>query len=367
MRKEQAEEKIRELVERYDSIIREGKKSSFSEQDVNRVFIIPFIRALGWDTDNIDEVKEQRRTLTGPADYSLNVEKRPKIVLELKKFVEDLDTRRVIKGGREESYPEQAMRYACYLKTDWVVLTNFEEIRLYYAWEIKPEDGLIFKLKYHEYLDNFNRWLWLLSKESVTLGVLDQYQKRRIRKDIDVEVLEDLLDCRRYLIDNISKNNPALTRENLKDSVQRILNRLVVIRVAEDRNIIGADSLWKELDAWKTRGLPTSFMRSLKGLFRDFDDIYNSKLFEKHECEDLKIDNETLEKVIEILYKYNFDLISADVLGAIYEDYIGHILQEAEKGIDIVESRETRKKAGIFYTPTHVVEYIRRAIKRQKS
>ena len=105
----------------------------------------------------------------------------------------------------------------------------------------------------------------------------------------------------------------------------------MVIRVAEDRGIIGSDSLWKELDAWKTRGLPTPFMRSLKILFRDFDEVYNSKLFEEHKCEDIKIDNEALEKVISSLYKYNFDLISADVLGAIYEDYIGHILKEAEK------------------------------------
>jgi len=103
-------------------------------------------------------------------------------------------------------------------------------------------------------------------------------------------------------------------------------------------------------------------MRSLKSLFRDFDDVYNSKLFESHFCEDLKIDNTALESVILTLYRYNFDLISADVLGAIYEDYIGHILKEGKKGVDIVKAYEKRKKAGIYYTPPHVVNYIVRTV-----
>jgi len=356
MSKETAREKFRDLVERYNQIVKEGKIPKFSEADVGSKFILPFIEALGWDVKNIDEVREQRRTLTGPADYSLNVNGIPKLVVEIKRFDESLDTVRTTRG-REESYPEQAIRYAWHMKVDWVVLSNFAETRLYYSHVIKPRDGLIFEFKYNEYLENFEK-LWILSKESVVSGILDTYEKRRMRRDIDKEILGDLVACRKILVDSINKNNPELVKAEVKESVQKILDRILVIRVAEDRGIIGSDSLWKELDSWKTRGLPTPFMRSLKSLFRDFDDIYNSKLFEKHTCEDLKLDNEALEKIIFILYKYNFDLISADVLGAIYEDYIGHILREAEKGIDIVKDYAARKEAGIYYTPTHVVEYI---------
>jgi len=351
-----AREKIRDLVERYNQLVREGKIQKFSEADVGSKFILPFIEALGWDIKNIDEVKEQRRTLTGPADYSLNVEGAPKLVVEIKRFDESLDTVRTIRG-REESYAEQAIRYAWHMKVDWVVLSNFTETRLYYSHVIKPREGLVFEFKHNEYLEKLEK-LWILSKESVVSGILDAYEKRRMRTEIDKQILGDLFICRKILVDSISKNNPQLGKEEIKESVQKILDRILVIRVAEDRGIIGSDSLWKELDSWKTRGLPTPFMRSLKSLFRDFDDVYNSKLFEKHACEDLKLDNEALEKVISALYNYNFDLISADVLGAIYEDYIGHILKEAEKGIDIVTDYGTRKEAGIYYTPTHVVDYI---------
>jgi type I restriction-modification system DNA methylase subunit len=356
MSKDQASEKIRELVERYDQAVVDGKIPKFTEADVGSKFILPFLEALGWDVKNIDEVREQRRTLTGPADYSLNVNGQPKIVVEIKKFGEDLDTVRTIRG-KEESYAEQAIRYAWHMKVDWVILSNFAETRLYYSHVIKPEDGLIFKFKHNDYLKNFDK-MWIFSRESVISGILDSYEKRRIRKEIDEEVLSDLFECRKFLVDSIRKNNQKLSKEEIKENVQKILDRILVIRVAEDRGVIGSDSLWKELDSWKNRGLPTPFMRSLKSLFRDFDDVYNSKLFSKHPCEDLTLDNGILEKVITLLYKYNFDLISADVLGAIYEDYIGHILQEAKKNIDIVKDYETRKEAGIYYTPTHVVEYI---------
>jgi len=353
---ETAREKIRELVDRYNQLVKEGKTLKFSEADVGSKFILPFIEALGWDIKNIDEVREQRRTLTGPADYSLNVKGLPKLVVEIKRFDESLDTVRTIRG-RGESYAEQAIRYAWHMKADWVVLSNFAETRLYYSHVIKPRDGIVFEFKHNEYLEKIEK-LWILSKESVVSGILDTYEKRRMRSEIDEQILGDLFACRKILVDSISKNNQQLGKEEIRESVQKILDRILVIRVTEDRGIIGSDSLWKELDSWKTRGLPTPFMRSLKSLFRDFDDVYNSKLFEKHACEDLKLDNDALEQVISTLYNYNFDLISADVLGAIYEDYIGHILKEAEKRIDIVTDYGTRKEAGIYYTPTHVVEYI---------
>jgi type I restriction-modification system DNA methylase subunit len=356
---EKVREKIRDLVERYDAAVTKDQISQFSEADVGSKFILPLLEALGWDTKNIDEVKEQKRTLTGPADYSLNVRKTPKVIVEIKKLTEDLDSKRVVRG-KEEGFAHQATRYAWHLKVDWCVLSNFKETRLYYAHTIRPEDGLIFKFTYDNYLDALAfQKLWLLSKESVLSGKLDTLEKRRTRSEIDKEILNDLFDSRKLLVNTIEKNNPKLSRELVKESVQKILNRILVIRVSEDRGVIGADSLWRELESWQNRGLPTPFMRSLKSLFRDFDEIYNSKLFEPHQCEDLIINNNVLERILSALYKYNFDLISADILGAIYEDYIGHILSETEKGkVEIVESRAERKRGGIYYTPTYIVDYI---------
>jgi hypothetical protein len=81
------------------------------------------------------------------------------------------------------------------VKVDWAVLTNFKETRLYYSHVKKPKKGLIFKLSFSNYLEQFDR-LWILSKESVVSGVLDTYEKKRTREDIDVEVLKDLYESR---------------------------------------------------------------------------------------------------------------------------------------------------------------------------
>ncbi len=104
MSREVAEEKIRKLIETYDKMVIDGKIRQFSEADVGSKFILPFLEALGWDIKNIDEVREQRRTLTGPVDYSINVNKLPKLVVEIKRFDESLDATRITRGREERVF-----------------------------------------------------------------------------------------------------------------------------------------------------------------------------------------------------------------------------------------------------------------------
>lgn len=365
MLRDLAKEKVRQLVESYDSVVRMGKKAEYSEADVGSKFILPLLSALGWDITKIEDVKEQRRTLTGVADYSLlNVGGTAKVFLELKKFEEDLDGSRRV-GGKIKSFPQMAIDYAWQSRADWAVLTDFEEIRLYYSRVKKPEEGLIFKLKYNDYLTNFDK-LWLLSKESVVSGLLDTYEKRRLRREVDEELLKDLVYCRKLLVSNARKNNPQLSKDEINEATQKILDRLMFIRSCEDRLIIPAESLWTQFSVWQKIAIDKSvrtFMMDLKNIFRDFDAVYNGKLFAPHLCEDLRVDNEVLETILILLYNYNFDLIPVDVLGNAYELYIGTIIKEkegllTEDELTLVEDPAVRKKHGIYYTPEFVVDYI---------
>ncbi|HLE74792.1 MAG TPA: N-6 DNA methylase [Candidatus Bathyarchaeia archaeon] len=361
----QAKEKVQQLVERYNSIVREGRKSQYSEADVGSKFILPLLGALGWDTTKIEDVKEQRRTLTGVADYSLlNVGSASKIFLEIKKFDEDLDGFRRV-GGKVKSFPQITIDYAWQSRADWAVLTNFEEVRLYYSRVKKPQDGLIFKLRYNDYVATFAK-LWLLSKESAVSGLLDTYEKRRLRRDIDEELLKDLVYSRKLLVSNVRKNHPQLPKDEVNEATQKILDRLMFIRSCEDRRIIPAESLWIQFSVWQKIAIDKTvrtFMMDLKNIFRDFDAVYNGKLFAPHLCEDLRVDNEVLEAILTSLYNYNFDLIPVDVLGNAYELYIGTIVKEKEgtlreDELTLVEDPTVRKKHGIYYTPEYVVDYI---------
>jgi type I restriction-modification system DNA methylase subunit len=94
-------------------------------------------------------------------------------------------------------------------------------------------------------------------------------------------------------------------------------------------------------------------------LFLEYDKTYDSKLFTydekdinlRHECERVNIDNQIYYKILketyekDKIYSYNFADIDADVLGTMYEKYIGRI-------------HSTRHDQGIYYTPTYIVDYI---------
>jgi adenine-specific DNA-methyltransferase len=98
--------------------------------------------------------------------------------------------------------------------------------------------------------------------------------------------------------------------------------------------------------------------------------VYNSGLFGKesktiHISDQVDISNETLSEVIQGLYSpeganysYNFAVLDADVLGKIYEQYLGNILKQTPKRAKLEESKTHRKEQGIYYTPSYIVDYI---------
>ncbi|KXB03614.1 hypothetical protein AKJ48_03720 [candidate division MSBL1 archaeon SCGC-AAA261O19] len=353
---------IEGLVDKYRKVLKNQDQDKFNEEDVKAKFINPLLEALGWDVRGLDQVKFEQTTLTGRTDFGLrlNEGEDPVLFVEAKSFSESLDGYRV-KRGEKITYPQQAIDDAWSMKVDWAILTNFKKLRLYYSHVKKPEDGLQFELKFKDFLsDKGLEKLNSLSKETVEAGSLERYEARRTREDVNTEFVNDLYTLRKDLAGAISEKND-LSADEIRESVQRILDRLVVIRVAEDREIIHRESLHKMVEAWKTTSIDPSvrtLMKDLKNLFRDFDSVYNSELFDEHTCEDLNIENDTIKETIDTLYNYNFDLIDADVLGSMYEDYIGHILEEKEEGVDIKEDYQTRKKTGIYYTPTFVVDFL---------
>jgi len=367
--KNEAKRRIHNLVEDYMRVLAAGKKESFNEERVKIAFIVHMLEALGWNT-RTDEVLPEQATLTGRADFGLRVGGRTKIFVEVKSFNKSLDGYDMVKG-RPRSYAEQAIQYAWGMKADWAVLTNFEETRLYDSHVRKSEDGLVWKrpIRFTEYESRFDE-LWLISKESVISGALDAFRARVERPPVDEAFLDDLMNCRQFLAEDIKTSNPGLTNDQINESVQKILDRLIFIKNCEDRLIIPAESLWKRFKAWQETAIDANivtFMMDLKNLFRYFDQVYNGKLFEKHPCEDLKIRNEVLEEIIDTLYGdgqhlgYNFSVIPVNVLGQAYELYIGSIIKEKEgvaNAVEIVKEPEKRKAHGIYYTPEQVVDII---------
>ncbi|MEM0143931.1 MAG: N-6 DNA methylase, partial [Candidatus Parvarchaeum sp.] len=208
-----------------------------------------------------------------------------------------------------------------------------------------------------------------LSKDSFDRNELDKeatkYGKKPLKNKIDKQLLQDMINFREILSKNILKNNQdkQLTQDDIDEAVQRILDRLIFIRNAEDRGL-EENRLLSNVRQWASRG-KGELIKEIFDIYSYFKDQYNSKLFAKHLCDDLYIDNEVLQEVIEGLnqakdnsYRYDFSIIESDVLGNIYEQYLGNILKTTPKRAKLESSRTHRKEQGIYYTPSYIVDYI---------
>ncbi len=352
---------IKKLIDKYNKVVEEKQIAKYNEEMTKKDFILPLFRALGWNTEDSNEVTAEEKVSKKRVDYGFRINGIPKFFLEAKALKEDLDNPKFI---------EQAINYAWHKGCTWAVLTDFESVKIFNA-EWKTSDSLQSHLKTipcQEFLDRFNE-LWLLSKDSFEKGLLDmeaeKWGKKTKKISVDKQLLADFTRFRELLSKNITKLNQSknITEEDLDESIQRILDRLIFIRNCEDREL-EAKTLISSFREWESRGRG-QLIKSLREVFAYFDKQYNSKIFANHLCDSLDIDNEVLHEIIEGLYytkdksvSYDFSAIEADVLGNIYEQYLGHILKKSEKRAKLTENHAHRKEQGIYYTPTYIVDYI---------
>jgi adenine-specific DNA-methyltransferase len=353
-------EKIQALVSKYEEETSSGKLKKYTEEDIKKGFIIPLFEALGWDSKNRDEVSsEEHIKSSGRVDYGFYLNNRPKFYLEAKSARADINS---------PDFAAQAVRYAYNRGTTWAVLTNFERLKLFNAQDIKRSlfDKQLFDIPYNDYLADFET-LTLLSKESFSAGALDTYAekigKKYQRVAITDTLSEDLDECRKLLTDSLAACNDGLVPDVLDEGVQKLLDRLVFLRVAEDRGV--EPNILKQLLREAEHAKTSSFLyEAMSEKFRELNIRYDSNLFSPHPFEKWEEYGGATKKVIEKLYgrpgyyDYDFKVLPADILGAVYENYLGHQILKSKKGLTLDKDASKRKEQGIYYTPTFIVDYI---------
>lgn len=361
--KEEAKQEIRKLIEKFSSIPSEELNKK-SEPDIKSKFIEPLFEALGWQKDDMEL---EARVLKGRADYILRIGNQEVLVIEAKKTSVNLT----------EDEGRQAVSYAYHRKIKFAVLTNFKEIRVYHALSniktinknlLKDKSGYL-SIKYDEFEKQFER-LWLLSRESFEKGETNKLlsaKDERLSKPIDESILDDLLQFREWLSKDLKKLRVYLTQEQIDEVVQILIDRLIFMRSVEDRGLEDKNFLLNIIADFQQGRTDKRLWDLLKIQFRNFDKEYNSKLFAEGLLEkEGFFDEITLMKVIKGLYfgtkdhqeRYMFDEIPGDLLGNIYEQYLGTILKGTEKRVTLDEESGKRKKMGIYYTPSYIVDYI---------
>jgi len=351
--------KLNDLITDFKSNYEQYKKEL--EPNIETKLVEPLFELLGWTKkDFVKQEKAHRGTKSGHADYAFYIGDKIVFFLEVKRVGVPL----------EREADKQVISYALSKRVSFAVSTNFEELKIFC---VEQEDALRNKFRVFnspdEYLSNFDDLLFL-SKESfvhgLTLKKAENEGRLKRRVSIDRSLLEDLMHIRSLIASDIEKSYSGIYQINEKDEIiQRIIDRLIFIRRCEDTGINPENVTLKEV-----QNLPDNKAYPLlKEIFKRYNDVYNSGLFviaKDNDCDKITIDGSIIKKLTQYLYEskdgeyiYNFDWIDADVLGQVYEQYLGKLLAQTKSGkAKLTDGQAHRKEQGIYYTPTYIVDYI---------
>ncbi|MFA5097038.1 MAG: TaqI-like C-terminal specificity domain-containing protein [Candidatus Margulisiibacteriota bacterium] len=363
-----APKEILELVERFKRNLEEYKQLNYKEARVRQDFINPFFKLLGWDINNKEGLPEDAREVV--VEDSIEIQgkqKAPDYCFRVKGdrifFVEAKKPGVNIKESIDPAY--QIRRYGYTAKLPVSILTDFEEFAIYDT-RIKPnkKDGsrkaLLFYCRYEEYAEKFDDIYKLFAKENVQKGSLKDYLGTKLPKgayEVDKEFLKMIEDWRSLLAKNIAINNLKLEIDQLNLAVQKIIDRILFLRIAEDRGIENSETLLKVTK--EKRIYPALVL-----CFERANRKYNSELFKSDIAIDsLAIENKVLEEIITGIYypdcPYALAVLPIEMLGNIYEQFLGKTIRLTEGHQAKVEEKpEVRKAGGVYYTPKYIVDYI---------
>lgn len=357
MNQELAYTEIEKLITSFKNMPAAQRKG-LNEMQTRLGYILPMFKALGWDTSNINEVSPEEKVSRGWVDFSFRIGNVPRFFLETKRVNEDLN---------DPQWVKQAIDYAWTKSVTWALLSDFEGLRVFNAeWkESDPFRAQFFEFGLDDYLKDFERLWWLSKQETISRRLdieAEKVGKKIKRLPVSQNLFDDLKRWRENLFKNYKAFNLGYSAAQIDESVLRLLNRLIFIRTAEDREV-EENRLQSLVRVLKDKKQIQTLDREITSLFRELDGIYNSELFARHFSEELQIPPTELEEIISGLYeknytRYNFNALEADVLGTAYEQYLGHIVAEGETETHVEEKRTKRKSQGIYYTPAFVTKYV---------
>jgi type I restriction-modification system DNA methylase subunit len=370
---------VQELIERFNRNRTAYRSEQYNEAQLRVEFLNPFFEALGWDVNNKqgyaqaykDVVNEDAIKVGGATkapDYAFRIGGTRKFFVEAKKPAINL---------RDASEPAfQLRRYAWPAKLPLSILTDFEEFVVYDC-RVKPDrtdKATTARLMYLPYTDYLQRWEELaaiFSREAILKGSFDTYAEetkgKRGTAEVDTAFLQEIESWRELLARHLAQRNKNLTQRELNFAVQMTIDRIIFLRICEDRGIEDYERLRALLKG-------TTVYTRLCNLFSEADDRYNSGLFHFQKEKDvpeppdtltphLILDDKPLKEIITRLYypesPYEFSALPADVLGQVYEQFLGKVIRLLPSHQVMVEEKpEVRKAGGVYYTPTFIVDYI---------
>lgn len=307
-----------------------------------------------WDEDLSEDELAEREPIARIPDYAFRYDGSTRFFVEAKRAGVSLDSRARVFQVKSYSWSHQ-VRIG--------VLTNFRELRVFATITRPqyddPQGGEIANLRlgYRDFVEHWPEIWNLLSREAVAAGSIERtarYQRGSVQ--VGDAFLNELTEWREIFARDLAERNEGLSRWELAEATQRILDRLIFLRVCEDRTV--------EQDVVLRRyARRTDAYHALQAEMRRLDDTYNGALFAEHFSERLEVSDAVIQRFIERLYfprsPYRFDVIGVDLLGDVYERFLGSEIALDNNGhVQLEEKPEVRHAGGVYYTPSWIVREI---------
>src|SRR5450830_267764 len=309
-----------QLIDRFKEHLEQYKGVSYDEANTRTDFIDPLFKLLGWDVANTASYAEQYREViredkvsieggSKAPDYCFRIGGVRKFFVEAKKPSVDL--------RNDPSPAYQLRRYAYSAKLPLSILTDFQEF------------------------------------------AVEDTRSKRGTSEVDKEFLNLIDQWREKLARNIALRNRNLPLHQLNFAVQKTIDRIVFLRIAEDRGIDIYGTLHSLLNG-------TNQYTRLLQLFTHADARYNGGLFNFAEdtlTPGLTVDDNIIKDIVRSVYypqsPYEFSVLDVAILGNIYEQFLGKTIRlTIEHRVKVEEKPEVKKAGGVYYTPRDIVEYI---------
>lgn len=290
---QEIKDKISFLIQKYERERDYYRSTRYNETLLRNDFLDPLFEILGWDIKNkLGKNTNEREVLleeplktnasdhSKKPDYTFRLFGERKFFLEAKKPAVDI--------SREDEPAKQVRRYGYTAGLKISVLSNFEYLYIYdTTYPVNNHDqrtkALIKSYNYTELSDKAEELLNLLGKDTVYTGHFDEVwqniEPNIIHTSIDNLFLKQINEWRLMLGQDILHAMPDIDIVELGDCVQSYINKILFLRVCEDRNIETYQRLLQIADQ--------DNYQELINKFHEADVRYNSGLFEEKLSEEV--------------------------------------------------------------------------------
>lgn len=377
--KEKAREALAKLVAEFDELARDELTEEESEATA-RTWVEKLLLVFGWNAADPRQVtqeysirgREVRRleregiTHRRP-DYALKIGTQRILYIDVKRFDVSIEDDENV-AFQVRSYGWSAgfrVSYAC----------DFEELAI---WDCrhkpKPDDGprvaRLHYVRYTEYLKNFDLLWDYLSREALVGGSLQRLhpedERPRGAEPLDVAFEATLSEWRVELAKSILRYGKTRDAEIISGAAQRILDRIVFLRLCEELGLEKYGSLNSMVN--DEDGFWPLFAEAHEKRYRK---VYDGLLFPHTEEDDPTpieghlrswwLKGRVFEHIVRGLYypqPYKFDAVPLELLGGIYERFLGKRLRVVGNDIKDEFKPEYQRTKGAVYTPPWVVRRV---------